>query len=285
MGTAFINDKDEIYVPDPYQFRVTKFDRNGQVLHTFNTSQEQDINFFIEVHSYEDDKFLAFYYKEVPGKYAKHSRKGLFHIWSSDFQKEIAAYGKFERLGFTEDSYGRRSIRSMVGSIAKTDNGDLFLAPFLYEGNIIHYQKKANEGWEYHRSIAGYQSTQPAWVSLSENDPEAGTIHSSGMEPVYGEKNILSSGIFTLNADREYIIHFSIRRDSEAENEEWTFGAEMFDNNYKYISYFPLDTLYDFNMSHKPLVQWKDNRGQFYMLDEEQGVPVVRVFSLDIREK
>lgn len=282
LNLAFINNRDEIYVPDPMQFRVTKFNTNGDVLNTISTSRAQDINFFRQVLPLDTNRFLVLYYKSGEGRFAKYSRKGLFHVWNNDFQKEVTAYGKFEQLGFNEPSYGRRSIRNKVGTMAQQQNGNILLAPFLYEGNILTYKKQQN-GWHYESSIIGLKSNQPAWVELDENDPEAGSIHTYGLETVYGTVNILSSGIFTLNSN--YIVHFSVQKNNNKDNEEWGFGVEVFDKKLEYQGYYPLETLDRPYTLHDSLIQWKDDSGRFYMLDQEEGIPVVRVFSLDIKKK
>lgn len=279
LDFAFINNKDEIFAPDPPQFRVTKFNTDGEVLNTVSTSRSQDINFFKEVILLENEQFLILFYKEGKGKFAKYSREGLFHIWDANFQNEIANYGKFEQLGFTEPSFGRRFIRTRVGSMAQLQNGNLLLAPFLYQGKLLSYTKK-QKGWEFDRSFEGFRSNQPSWVSLDENDPEAGSIHTYGMKPVYGKVNILSSGIFTLNND--YLVHFSIRKDTHPDSKVWEFGVELFDMEQKFLGYYPLETLDNLYTTSDPLVQWKDDEGRFYMLDQEEGVSVVRVFTLDI---
>lgn len=282
LDFAFISNKNEIFVPDPYQFKVTKFNTDGEVLNTVRTSSSQDINFFREVIPLDNDQFLILFYKSGKGKFAKYSREGLFHIWDTNFQDEIANYGKFEQLGFTEPSFGRRFIRTKVGSMAQLPNGNLLLAPFLYQGKILSYTKK-QRGWEFDRSFEGFRSVQPSWVSLHENDPKAASIHTYGMEPVYGKVNIVSSGIFVFN--NKYITHFSIRRDQETDKEDdWVFGVEIFDMEQNFLGYYPLKTLNNLYTTSDPLVQWKDDEGRFYMLDQEEDVPIVRVFTLDIQE-
>jgi len=277
----FINDRDEFYVLDPNQFRVTKFNQSGEYLSTFNTSKKsQDINFFRQVIPLENGQFLALYKQWGAGRYAKYESDHLFHIWDSTFQDKISASGSFNELGY-KDEYGRRFLRSRVGKIIRIEKKEIILAPFLYKGTLFRYKKDGNR-WQLQNRIKGYQSNQPASLTLNKNDPRAGSSHSYGEKTLYGTVNILSSGIFKFN--EKYIVHFSIRKSKENE-EEWIFGVEVIDENFQFKGFYPIAVKNGIYTIYDTLVQWKDNRGQFYMLDEEQGVPVVRVFSLDIREK
>lgn len=279
LGEIYLNKKSELLVVNKMGFEIAKFDTNGNVLDTFLLSKKtQDIVFFKEMVQLSNGNYLILY-KRFGFPNVEDEK---FHIWDQEFTDPVLNFGSFTNLSF-ENDYAKLIMQFGMGTIAMVNENELLYAPNVYTGNIYHYHKQGTQ-WASAEEFNGMEmphSSSKVYTDTN-NIPMGGfTIHGPHGE-ISGEIFALSGGIFVLNDGK--IVHFSMIKHPDSENSKWDMGVELFDTDFNYIGYFALKSFQELHSDVIPAIRTKDVNDNFYMITREQGIPLIRKFTLDIRE-
>lgn len=279
-----INDADELLIFDVMQFRITKFNKTGEILDEINTSSDnQYINYFVQVEDYRDDLYIALYKRSGHGHKAIYNTDELFHIWDSDFQEELDNFGSFEQLGYSEP-YADRFIRPRVGSFVHTEEDRYLFAPHLYEGKLYEYAPAENKSG-YSHIIEGYDPGIESSITLDSKVDQFTARSLSAEGEVFGKAKVISGGLFQLK-NRKFV-HFVLifnQEISTPENRKWEVIADFFDSDYNNLGYKSLGVR-ERVIHYFRYFKLKDSEDRFYTITEEEGVPVVKVYSLEIKHE
>lgn len=275
-----ISNKNKLVVVDIRQFRISKFNKDGEILDTYLMSKKsQDVVFFNQIWQLKDNKNLV-----LAKKFGRnYNDDSIFHIWDQNFENELNKFGSFKSLGFNE-GFSVKIASMAVGSFTFLNDNQLIFAPSIYSGKLFTFKKK-NGQWQEGIEINGHNFEIPSYKNFSKGTgPEkAPTLHTPEGE-FKGFIYVSSMGVFRL--ENGNVAHFSIKTPAlNTDKEKWILGVELFDQSNNYLGYHELDSI-PVSMDNliKPQIKAKDQKDHFYMISHKNGIPVVRVFTLDIQE-
>jgi hypothetical protein len=255
--------------------------------------------FYPQALTYLEGHMLALFHNSSPYIEIPEFERDLFYIYSTDFQERKASFMPVNRLGHTE-MFPVTMLGRYAGSFALTENNSILVfSPGNYTGLIYVFRKRQAEQWEFDRTIRGrepgidsyhvYTSESQYNRALDSGMARATQVHSAG-EIYWGSQLSMDAGLFSLGDGR--LVHFYA---------EWKEGYERFPGSMSnpmdlYVQVFGPDGELEhhgylltfierFTMALHSVVNWMDERGNFYMLDHPDEIPVVRRFSLDLPER
>jgi hypothetical protein len=252
--------------------------------------------FYPQALTYLEGHMLALFHNSSPYIEIPEFERDLFYIYSTDFQERKASFMPVNRLGYTE-MFPVTRLGRYAGSFALNENNSILVfSPGNYTGLIYVFRKRQAEQWEFDRTIRGrepgidsyhvYTSESQYNRALDSGMARATQVHSAG-EIYWGSQLSMDAGLFSLGDGR--LVHFYA---------EWKEGYERFPGSMSnpmdlYVQVFGPDGELErhgylftfierFTSALHSVVNWMDERGNFYMLDHPDEIPVVRRFSLDL---
>ena len=271
---------------------------DGEEIATFAYSFEDQ--FYPQAVRYLDDVILSLFYRSSSQYEVPVHERDLFHIYTKDYQQRMHSFFPIKTMNF-EDDFLLRTMAWHPGSFSYLrDTQTLFFSPSTYQG-VIYIMKKTgeeNSQWEFLGTAQGempgitpYQTYQSQEHFISERNKRAARIMqiSWGTNLYFGRQLSMDAGMFELSADS--IIHFYsvldkgyeyLKDDSEAH--KMNLYAQIFDADGKHIDHsFLTDYVELFKIPRYSLVNWKDHKNRFYMIEYIDEFPVVRRFKLDFK--
>ncbi|NBC02316.1 MAG: 6-bladed beta-propeller [Bacteroidetes bacterium] len=283
-----ITPDEEIVVIDIMNQRYTFFSLDGEVLRSYAMRYE---NPFIPLSTvYIDDYVIGVQLKETELP-SWDPLDRLFYAYGNDFQKGMYSFGSFTSLGY-DDKFGIRSFNRRPGSIYRIFGEDCFVySPGLYTGTFYKYCDREIEGWYLAETFNGiapsYESpyvTYSAVETVPAGQKLPVIIHYRG-EQLVGRVMSMNAGMFVLNDGR--IVNFFAewkKGENPYLNSQYVLDidTQIFSKNGELSNHSYLLSLYRQGIpSGSPLVNWKDEDDQFYLIGTMDDIPVVQRFSLN----
>jgi len=258
--------------------------------------------FYPQAVRYIDDEILSLFYNSSSRNEVPVHERDLFHIYTKDYQQRFHSFFPIKSMNF-EDDFLLRTMAWHPGSFTYLKTSQtLFFSPSTYQG-LIYIMKKTGEEinrWKFLGPSRGkipgiipYQTFQSEDQYISERNKRAARItHISwGGNQYLGRQLSMDAGIFQLSP--ESIIHFYSVLDKDydyldegSDTYKMNLYAQIFDSDgnlvehslltdYREVDYFP----------RYSLVNWKDYKNRFYMIEYMNEVPVVRRFKLEFENE
>jgi len=284
-----ITPEEEIVVIDIMNQRYTFFSTAGEVLRSY--AMRQDNPFIPLSTAYFDDYVLGVQLKETEEP-SWEPRDRLFYAYGDDFQNGMYSFGSFSALGYN-DKFGIRSFNGRPGSIHRMPGEECFVySPGLYTGTFYKYCDRDIEGWylaeTFNGAASSYDSpyfTYSAVETVPEDNMLPVLIHYRG-EQIVGRVMSMNAGMFVLDDGR--IVNFFAEWKKGVNkylNGEYILGLhiQIFNEKYELSKHSYLLSLDRQGIpSGSPLVNWKDENDQFYLITTEGEFPVIKRFTLDL---
>lgn len=284
-----ITPDEEIVVIDAMNLRYTFFSTTGEILRSY--AMRQDNPFIPLSTAYFDDYVLGIQLKETEAP-SWQPRDRIFYAYGDDFQNGMYSFGSFSELGYN-DRFGIRSFNGRPGSLYRIPGEDCFVySPGLYTGTFYKYCDREVEGWyltEIFDGVASSYDTPYFTYSTVENVPDDQKlpviIHYRG-EQLVGRVMSMNAGMFVLK-DGRTVNFFAEWKNGE--NPELSsqyvldISTQIFNENGELLDYSYLLSLNRQGISSaSPLVNWKDEKDQFYLIATEGEIPVIKRFTLGL---
>jgi len=272
----------------------------GEEIATFPYSFEDQ--FYPQAVLYLDEGILSLFYDSSSRSHVPIHERDLFHIYTKDYQQRIHSFFPIKSMDF-EDDFFVRTMAWHPGSFSYLRNTQtLFFSPSTYQGLIYNMKKTGDESnrWEYLGTSRGkmpeitpYQTYPSQGHFVSERSKRAARIMqiSWGTNLYFGRQLSMDAGMFELSTDS--IIHFYSILDNgheylkgESDAHKMNLYAQIFDSDGKLLDHsFITDYVELFKIPRYSLVNWKDHKNRFYMIEYMNEVPVVRRFKLEFENE
>jgi hypothetical protein len=254
--------------------------------------------FYPQAITYVDGQMLALIYIASSKLEGSELDRRLFHFSTPDFQQQKNSFLSVRRLGHEKIPIG---MDFHAGSfVLSAGKNRLFFSPRIYTGTLYVYQRLENNEWVFEKEIQGaeprvepyqtYESEQQYQRALDAGVARAASASYAG-ERIYSNEQSVDAGLFFLEDGR--LVHF---------HAEWREGYERLPDSFQhpmdlYVQIFERDGVLQQHSYLFPyiervhftlfaVVNWMDEKGRFYLFDHtEEGIPVVRRFSLDLPER
>jgi hypothetical protein len=251
--------------------------------------------FYPQAITYVDGQMLALFYIASSRLEGSELERRLFHFSTPDFQQRKSSFLPLKRLGFDEVPV---AMDFHAGSFAlSAGKNRLFFSPRIYTGTLYVYKRLENNEWVFEKEIQGaeprvepyliYESEQQYQRALQAGVARAVEVHTGG-GIVWISQFSMDAGTYTLEDGR--VVHFyaewreGYERLSDSFQHPMDLYVQIFDQNgelqqHSYL--FPYIERVHFTLF--AVVNWMDEKRRFYLFDHtEEGIPVVRRFSLDL---
>ncbi len=240
---------------------------------------------------YYNEKSIGLYLSGASPSESPLFERPLFHIYSKTFDESIDSFFSFKELGH-EKELPWVMMMEYPGSFSLHDDGqELVYSPGLYDGTLYIFEKNSAGDWNISEHITGTNPVHGPFTEYSDVDeygdkqdvPGAFGVMFGGTDPHVGRINSFDAGIFHLD-DGRLIQFYGEWRDEEKTLEDGSklvLSAQVFDENRELQAY---GDLAKFSIENRPvyqMVSWMDEDGNFYLIGEEEAVPVVEKFSID----
>jgi hypothetical protein len=254
--------------------------------------------FYPQAVTYVDGKILALFFIASSRLEGSELDRRLLHFSTPDFQHRESSFLPVRRLGFDEVPM---AMDFHAGSFTlSAGKNRLFFSPRIYTGTIYVYKRLENNEWVFEKEIQGAEPrVEPYQIYDSEQQYQraldAGVARALlawyGGKRTMGSQQSMDAGLFSLDDGR--LVHF---------HAEWREGYERLPDSVQhpmdlYVQIFDQDGelqqhsyLFPYiervHFTLFPVVNWMDEKGRFYLFDHtEEGIPVVRRFSLEMPER
>ena len=214
----------------------------------------------------------------------------LFHVHDDEYQKRNYTFLPFHKLG-QKDFIAWTAYVPYPGSFwVSNDKDEIYYSPAIYDCSIHIIKKDDNHKWRYEKKVNGGKPDFETYKSISpeeyqDNKPGYVEIHYGNDGPHRGIFYSFGAGVYQLNDGK--IVHFYGKRSDTnfpPENNKVDIYGQVFDNNFNVVSHSFVEQTTIEHFANFSLVNWKDKDDNFYLIDTEDGIPVVRRFQLQLPE-
>ena len=278
VAAMYIDQEQTLWTLDNFNFRITRFSLEGEVLTTHSYTQDT-ITWPRQMRQLDDERYVLLYRLYRP-RQDDLAELHMLHVFEEPFEEAQQSFASTTKFGDLDDPFVANMLGSLTtGSFAFDAEGNVLVVPFLYEGKIFRYAHEAStDTWHEMEPLKGHVKEAPAYTRVH-NEPfpdEARVLHSGGAHAgiVHNE----SLGVFTISDGR--IVHFTFIR----EDDQRVFGMELYSPDGQLQAYGPVEGLpaFDLPVASSPFnVTWKNEQDHFYLIDRT-SFPAVRVVSFDL---
>lgn len=278
VSAMYIDREQTLWILDNFNFRITRFSLEGDVLTTHSYAQET-ITWPRQMRQLDDERYVLLYRLFRP-HHDDLAELDMLHVFEEPFEEAQHSFASTTKFGDLDDPF----VASMLGSITTGSftfdaEGNVLVVPFLYEGKIFRYTHEAStDEWLEMEPLEGHVNESTAYTRVHDEPfPEEARVLHSG-EAHAGVVHNESLGVFTLSDGR--IVHFTFIR----EDDQRVFGIELYSSDGRLQEYGPVEGLPDFEppTASSPFnVTWKNEQDHFYLIDRTT-FPAVRVVSFDL---
>lgn len=274
-----------LYVFDQNNLVVSQFSLEGDLIESF--SMNNRIMLWPRgVFDHGNQEFI-FVYKLPDGRYFQGEKsKHLFHIISDDFSEELASFGDYSKLNYTESPYFDHILQMNTGSTYyERSTNELFFIPHLYNGILYVYDVDGKSKIRNVKLNEEIQKESPFYIVGGRDRFNHPVISVSSNETIHGVNARISDGLFKTISG--HFVHFY----SELINEKITEDSE-YNFHYQLFMEWDIDggnpkkklvSKYLLRNPIQPIVQWKDNKDNFFFINyDEDGNPSIEVKRLKV---
>ncbi len=296
MELVELTPEEHFVVMDRGNLKYITITKEGEFVesHPYNMSDQfypQAIRYLV------NENLLALFFNTSSREETPIEDRDLFHIASRDFQERKESFFPIKQVD-TKNRLLHGFMQWHPGSFLLLDGEEkLVFTPSTYLGKFFVYQNR-NGQWEFDGAFRGIEpNIEPFEVFDSftryqralENRIARATRISHGGEAFMGRQLSMDGGLFQLDGDR--LIHFYLEwregyeRAEESDRHPLDLYTQVFDLQGNVLLHDFLFTITDKERSiKKPLVNWMDREGDFYLIEYPEDIPVVRRFSLELPE-
>lgn len=276
VSALIVNQEDQIIVVDRFSQRATAFSLTSESVETFPllNDQYQDV---LQALPLANGTFVLGY-KSAFSNTGHDPKPELLHLVSNDFSTTRASLADYNQ--FYDDGTSFLKMLSLINPIRMATDGhnNLYVAPLLYEGKI--FQLSLENAQAGPTVLTGYSTSYPAYEELHHPDfsnKNPNVLHISHV--AFGKASVLiqkrSLGLFLLSDGR--LVHFTKMGKGVAR----TYGVELFSADGNFEGYFPIEGYQSTTENPLKLTPLAiDQNDQFYVTDDKNGFPVVRIVKL-----
>jgi len=271
-------------------YSVITTDGKPVVTYPYNMSKQ----FYPKSFVYTDSTMIALFlsmdlYSDPPPIF----ERDFFHEYDFEFQQSYDSFFSYKQLDENNIfAWTQMSVSPGSFTFSAQENRILF-SPGIYNSRLYIINKK-EDTWEIESSIKGKdikQNSYKTYESKAEFEKEKempGTMDMHyGPGAHYGRVYSIDAGIYQLNKGKETVHFFGEWRGGDTTLDEGNLleiDVQVFDENLNLTDYKHLFKVGIDELPRMPLVNWKDKDDNFYLIDTEDGIPVVRRFQLKLPE-
>jgi len=276
------------------QFSIITTGGKQVATYPYNLSDQ----FYPQAIRYSDGKLISLFLDSSSRSQISIFERYLFHIYTTDFQQRKDSFLPFKDLGF------KNTIEWVLmwhpGSFAINKNGNtMAYSPGTYTGIVHLFNKNNDESWQHVKKLSGkYPNIEPYEFYSSNHEYEKAvnnlvaraTRISFDGKSYMGRQLSTDAGIFF--EDQNKIIHFYTEwrngyiRSQDSDRHKMDLYVQVLDTRGELINHDFVLTFNELNRSPRySIVNWKDYKNRFYMIEYMNEVPVVRRFKLEFENE
>jgi len=289
--------EDNIVILDRVNLRFMTIDRDGEQVDMYPYNLENQF-YPQSVAWLDNDEIMALFLN--PSSTASNEipelERDLFHIYSTDFQDQRTSFMPMKNFQL-EEWFLFKAMAFHPGSITLSpDKKYLYYSPTNYSGSLYRFHRSDDGAWKFDELISGvipdiepyrvYDSNAQYDRIKDGGDARVNQIHDSfGVH--MGSLYIIDAGLYTLKDGR--LIHFYAQWEEEytplpeSSSHQMDLYMQVFDADGKLQRHgylFPF--IERSHITFHAAVNWMGSDGEFYLLDQPDGIPIVRRFHLNL---
>jgi len=285
----------DLVLMDRVNLRFLVINSDGEEIDSFPYNLDDQI--YPQSIKYLDGEIIALFFDSSSMLQIPVLDRHLFHTLSPDFQTRYSSFMPVHHLGL-EEVFPAFSMAYHPGSFALSKNKDIIIySPSTYTGKLYRYINKSDGKWIFDRTFLGNQPNHDPFViyhsesqykrALDSGDARAQKFRwSSGT--YHGTQYSMDAGIYFL--DDGSVLQFyaewkdGYERLSDSMNHPMDLYVQVFneEGNLTHHAYI-LTYIERFIIPLYSAVNWMDEKNRFYLLEQPDGVPIIRRFSLEIQ--
>ncbi len=277
---------------DRHQLRYSIITTDGEAVATYPYNMSKQ--FYPKSFVYTDSTMIALFlsmdlFSDPPPIF----ERDFFHEYDFEFQNSYESFFSYELLDINNIfAWTQMAVSPGSFTLSKQEN-HIFFSPGLYNSRL-YLLKKNDDKWEIESSFRGKDTNQNSfktYASKAEFEIEKelpGTMDMHyGPGAHYGRVYSIDAGIYQDEKGNNIVHFFGEWRGGDTTMDEGNLleiDVQIFDRDLNITAHKHLFEVEVENLPRMPLVNWKDKDDNFYLIDTEDGIPVVRRFQLQLPE-